>query len=250
MASCVPSRTLKAHGYTGTTRRRYPGWDGSGSARGCFHCCAAVSWLGTCYCTDLVGSPLLDLGESLLGGLFISRYRFSGVRWEDRRISRSDKKGSCYRNRPGRNRTCNPRFWSPLLAAPALQRLLIFNDLAFAQQRRRRSTTPALALILALRRTRPARCPPTPGVDTGRGSSYHPTPEDTMTPLMSWVSMARRIRARRSHLRRQQHDLCARVVRGLFRTLSIDAQDRERFCPGPARRVQEHCPSRNRKPSG
>ena len=53
-------------------------------------------------------------------------------------------------NRPGRNRTCNPRFWSPLLATPAVQRLLILNDLALAQQRRRCWTTPALALILAL----------------------------------------------------------------------------------------------------
>ena len=53
-------------------------------------------------------------------------------------------------SRPGRNRTCNPRFWSALLATPALQHLLIFRDLALGQQRWRRWTTPALALILAL----------------------------------------------------------------------------------------------------
>src|SRR5260370_12454258 len=62
-------------------------------------------------------------------------------------------------NRPGRTRTCSPRFWSSLLATPALQRLLIFNDLALGHQRRRCWTTPALALILALghlfRRTKP-----------------------------------------------------------------------------------------------
>ena len=34
-------------------------------------------------------------------------------------------------NRPGRNRTCNPRFWSALLATPALKGLLIFKDLPF-----------------------------------------------------------------------------------------------------------------------
>src|SRR5260370_21532311 len=56
-------------------------------------------------------------------------------------------------NRPGRTRTCNPRFWSPLLATPALQRLLIFNDLAFGHQRPRCWTPPALALILTLRKT-------------------------------------------------------------------------------------------------
>src|SRR5260370_4624783 len=55
-------------------------------------------------------------------------------------------------NRPGRTRTCSPRFWSPLLATPVLHRLLIFNDLAPGQQRRRCWTTPALALSLALRR--------------------------------------------------------------------------------------------------
>src|SRR5437667_1707651 len=59
-------------------------------------------------------------------------------------------------SRPGRNRTCNPRFWSPLPATPALERLLIFKDLAPSEQRRRRWTTPALALILALSRTGPA----------------------------------------------------------------------------------------------
>src|SRR6266851_5309342 len=58
-------------------------------------------------------------------------------------------------NRPGRTRTCSPRFWSPLLATPALQRLLIFNDLALGQQRRRCWTPPALRLILTL--TRAAR---------------------------------------------------------------------------------------------
>src|SRR5260370_38314639 len=55
-------------------------------------------------------------------------------------------------NRPGRTRTCSPRFWSPLLATPALERLLIFNDLAPGQQRRRCWTKPELALSLALRR--------------------------------------------------------------------------------------------------
>src|SRR6266516_2867858 len=55
-------------------------------------------------------------------------------------------------NRPGRNRTCNPRFWSALPATPALQHWLIFKDLALGQQRWRRWTTPALALILTLRR--------------------------------------------------------------------------------------------------
>jgi hypothetical protein len=59
----------------------------------------------------------------------------------------------CSTNRPGRNRTCNPRFWSPLLATPASERLLIFNDLALGQRRWRCWTTPALALILALRKT-------------------------------------------------------------------------------------------------
>jgi hypothetical protein len=59
-------------------------------------------------------------------------------------------------NRPGRNRTCNPRFWSPLLATPTLQRLLIFKDLALGQQRRRCWTTPALTLILALPQAGPA----------------------------------------------------------------------------------------------
>src|SRR5439155_5579337 len=58
---------------------------------------------------------------------------------------------ACYVNRPGRNRTCNPRFWSAVPATPALQRLLIFNDLAPSPQRPRCWTTPALALILALR---------------------------------------------------------------------------------------------------
>src|SRR2546421_5458856 len=47
-------------------------------------------------------------------------------------------------NRPGRNRTCNPRFWSAAAATPALQRLLIFNDFAPNERRRRRWTTPAL----------------------------------------------------------------------------------------------------------
>src|SRR5260370_14984579 len=62
-------------------------------------------------------------------------------------------------NRPGRTRTCSPRFWSSLLATPALQRLLIVNALSLGHQRRRCWTTPALALILALghlfRRTKP-----------------------------------------------------------------------------------------------
>src|SRR5260370_4613648 len=68
-------------------------------------------------------------------------------------------------HRPGRNRTCSPRFWSPLLATPALQHLVIFNDLALGRQRRRCWTTPALALILAL--TPPSVCAPTlvPSVD-------------------------------------------------------------------------------------
>jgi len=47
-----------------------------------------------------------------------------------------------------------PRFWSPPLATPALQRLLIFNDLALGQQRRRCWTTPALALFLSLTEAR------------------------------------------------------------------------------------------------
>ncbi len=64
---------------------------------------------------------------------------------------------SCSTNRPGRNRTCNPRFWSALPATPALQRLLIFKNLALSEQRRRRWTTPALALILALKTIRPTR---------------------------------------------------------------------------------------------
>src|SRR6266566_6354705 len=55
-------------------------------------------------------------------------------------------------SRPGRNRTCNPRFWSALPATPALKPLLIFNDLGPGQQRRRRWTTPALTLFLAPRR--------------------------------------------------------------------------------------------------
>src|SRR6266700_6575486 len=54
-------------------------------------------------------------------------------------------------NRPGRTRTYNPRFWSALPTTPASKRLLIFKDLALSEQRRRRWTTPALALILALR---------------------------------------------------------------------------------------------------
>src|SRR5260370_41250933 len=57
---------------------------------------------------------------------------------------------SLHANRPGRTRTCSPRFWSPFPATPVLHRLLIFNDLALGQQRRRRWTTPALALTLAL----------------------------------------------------------------------------------------------------
>src|SRR5216683_8343044 len=62
---------------------------------------------------------------------------------------------SCSENRPGRTRTCSPRFWSPLLATPALERLLILKDLALGHQRRRCWTTPALALFLALRRAGP-----------------------------------------------------------------------------------------------
>ena len=42
-------------------------------------------------------------------------------------------------------------FWSALPATPGLNRLLIFKDLARSEQRRRRWTTPALALILALK---------------------------------------------------------------------------------------------------
>src|SRR6266852_1958505 len=59
-------------------------------------------------------------------------------------------------NRPGRDRTCNPRFGSPLLVTPALQSLLVFRDSALSHQRRRCWTTPALTLLLALRRSRPA----------------------------------------------------------------------------------------------
>src|SRR2546422_3312422 len=66
------------------------------------------------------------------------------------RVSRYE--ASHLTDRPGRNRTCNPRFWSAVLATPALQPLLIFKHLALSEQRRRRWTTPALALILALRR--------------------------------------------------------------------------------------------------
>jgi hypothetical protein len=44
-------------------------------------------------------------------------------------------------------------FGGPLLGTPALQRSLIFNDLALSQERRRCWTTPALALILALKTT-------------------------------------------------------------------------------------------------
>src|SRR5207247_2833854 len=54
---------------------------------------------------------------------------------------------------PGRNRTCNPRFWSALLATPALDRLLILKDLPRSEERQRHWMTPALALILALRNT-------------------------------------------------------------------------------------------------
>src|SRR5437667_685347 len=57
----------------------------------------------------------------------------------------------CNSNRPGRNRSCNPRFGSAAAATPALKRLLILKDLASGHRRRRRWTTPALALILALR---------------------------------------------------------------------------------------------------
>ena len=56
-------------------------------------------------------------------------------------------------SRPGRNRTCNPRFWSALLATPALNRLLILKDLPRSEERQRHWMTPALALILALRNT-------------------------------------------------------------------------------------------------
>src|SRR6266851_5553568 len=64
-------------------------------------------------------------------------------------------------NRPGRDRTCNPRLGSPLLVTPALQRLVVFRVSALSQQRRRCWTTQALTLILAVRRSRPARlaCP-------------------------------------------------------------------------------------------
>src|SRR6266571_9338779 len=61
-------------------------------------------------------------------------------------------------NRPGRTRTYSPRFWSALPATPALKGSLIFKDLARSEQRRRRWTTPALALILALGGA--ARCIP------------------------------------------------------------------------------------------
>jgi len=70
-------------------------------------------------------------------------------------------------SRPVRNRTCNPRFWSALPATPALKPLLIFNDLGPGQQRRRRWTTPALTLFLALRRTRRA--------ETDRGTASEAT---------------------------------------------------------------------------
>src|SRR5438876_680814 len=80
----------------------------------------------------------------------------SQKRKASQRISRYE--ASHLTNRPGRNRTCNPRFWSAPLATPALKRLLIFKDLALGDQRRRRWTTPALALILALGGA--ARCIP------------------------------------------------------------------------------------------
>jgi hypothetical protein len=50
-----------------------------------------------------------------------------------------------------------PAFGSPLLVTPALQSLLVCRDSALSQQRRRCWTTQALTLILALRRSRPAR---------------------------------------------------------------------------------------------
>ena len=62
----------------------------------------------------------------------------------------SPARADLLRDRPGRNRTCNPRFWSAVPATRALKPLLIFNDLASSEQRRRCWTTPALALILAL----------------------------------------------------------------------------------------------------
>src|SRR5713226_2370582 len=46
-----------------------------------------------------------------------------------------------------------PPVLEPTPSTPALHRLLIFNDLALGQQRRRRWTPPALALILTLRKT-------------------------------------------------------------------------------------------------
>jgi len=69
--------------------------------------------------------------------------------WPGGTVSATSENAST-RNRPGRNRTCNPRFWSALAATLASKRLLIFKDLARSEQRRRRWTTPALALILAL----------------------------------------------------------------------------------------------------
>ena len=65
-----------------------------------------------------------------------------------RRLNRSEASRS--HDRPGRTRTCNARFWSVAAATPALKPLLIFRDLGPGQQRRRRWTTPALTLILAL----------------------------------------------------------------------------------------------------
>src|SRR5260370_17546575 len=78
---------------------------------------------------------------------------------------------SLHANRPGRTRTCSPRFWSPLLATPALHRLLIFNDLALGEQRRRCWTTPALALSLALRTIWPDPGGVTVQGGCGRGSA-------------------------------------------------------------------------------
>src|SRR5260370_27308244 len=85
----------------------------------------------------------------------LSRAREQQGRAPDRRASARPLLKVVHRNRPGRNRTCNPPFWSPLPATPALERLLIFHDLAPSPQRPRCWTTPALALILTLKRSSP-----------------------------------------------------------------------------------------------
>jgi hypothetical protein len=83
-----------------------------------------------------------------------------------------------------------------------------------------------------------------------RDRPHMPPPRTTPAPQIFELSrreslrseclvLPKRPRARRSHPRRQQHDLCATVVHGLIQMLSGDARDRERLSPGPSPRVQE-----------